>query len=115
METLVALKARTLLWWTSTITPLIPIAIKSDSPDRALHVLVVGHGAFIRALILALMDHEQGLLSVEPGTRVAICFNTAVTVIHLESPSKGTLIRYGDITHIIKPVPNVAKGSDERP
>jgi len=115
MEPFDALKARTLQWWVGTITPLIPIGPESDRSDRPLHVLVVGHGAFIRTLILALMDHGQGLLSVEPGTRVGQCFNTAVTTIHLESASQGTLIRYGDITHIFKQAPNVAKDSDVRP
>lgn len=115
MEPFDALKARTLQWWTGTITPLVHIGLKSDSSDRPLHVLVVGHGAFIRTLILTLIDHEGGLLSVEPGTRVGQCFNTAVTTIHLESPSQGTLIRYGDIAHIFTQPPNVPKDSDVRP
>jgi len=115
MESFDALKTRTLQWWTGTITPLIPVDPKSDTSDRPPHVLVVGHGAFIRTLMLTLIDYEPGLLSVEPGTRVGQCFNTAVTTIHLESPSQGTLVRYGDITHIFKQAPNVAKDPDVRP
>ena len=119
MEPFDALKARTLQWWIGTVTPLIPtrlepepMGLESDSSDRPLHALVVGHGAFIRTLILALIDHGQELLSVEPGTRVGQCFNTAVTTIHLESPSQGALVKYGDITHIFEQAPNVVKGSD---
>ncbi|SRR5258706_357686 len=115
METFKSLQARTLQWWIGTITPLVPIGLESDSSDRPLHVLVVGHGAFIRALIMTLIDHKRGLLSVEPGTRVGQCFNTAVTTIHLESPSQGTLVRYGDIAHIFKQAPNVAQDSNVRP
>ena len=116
METFDALKNRTLQWWNDTITPLISIGLKSDSSDRPLHVLVVGHGAFIRTLILTLIDRNPGLLSVEPGTRVGQCFNTAVTTIHLESPSQGNLVRYGDIAHMFKQAPNAAQeDSDVRP
>src|SRR5882757_8971495 len=116
METFDTLQARTLQWWTGTITPLVPIGLESNSSDRPLHVLVVGHGAFIRALIMTLINHKRGaLLSVEPGTHVGQCFNTAVTTIHLESPSQGTLVRYGDIAHIFKQAPNVAQDSDVRP
>ena len=116
MEMFDALQTRTLQWWDGTITPLVSIGLESDSSDRPLHVLVVGHGAFIRALTLALIDQKRGLLSVEPGTRVGQCFNTAVTTIHLESPSQGSLVRYGDIAHIFKQAPNVAQeDSDVRP
>ena len=116
METFDALQTRALQWWNGTITPLVSIGLKSDSSDLPLHVLVVGHGAFIRALTLALIDHKRGLLSVEPGTRVGQCFNTAVTTIHLESSSQGNLVRYGDIAHIFKQTPNLAQeDSDVRP
>lgn len=115
METFEDLQARTLQWWTGTITPLVPIGFESDSSDRPLHVLAVGHGAFIRTLIMALINHQRGLLSVEPGTCVGQCFNTAITTIHLESPSQGTLVRYGDIAHLFKQAPNVAQDSDVRP
>ena len=115
MEPLDALQARTLQWWISTILPLIPIGPESHRSDRPWHVLVVGHGLFIRTLVLALVDHERGLLSVEPGTQVGRCFNTAVTTIHLESPNQGTLVQYGDITHIHKQASNVVKGLDTPP
>ena len=116
MESHDALKARALQWWFGSITPLVPTCLKLDSSDRRpVHALVVGHGAFIRMLIVALMDHVQDILSVEPGTRVGQCFNTGVTTIHLESPSRGTLVRYGDITHISKRAPKVAEGSEVQP
>jgi len=106
MESFDALKARTLQWWISTITPLITIGPESDGSDRPWHVLVVGHGAFIRTLVLALIDHDRGLLSVEPGTQVGKCFNTSVTTFHLESPIQGTLVRYGDIAHFFREASN---------
>ena len=112
MESQDALEARALQWWTDTITPLIPIGPEPESSDR--HVLVVGHGAFIRALVLALIDHERGLLSAEPGTEVGKCFNTGVTTFHLESPNQGTLVRYGDITHIFRQASDVVKDSEAR-
>ena len=112
MEPFDALKARTLQWWTGTITPLIRVS-EPDSSDRPWHVLVIGHGAFIRTLVVALI--KQGFLSVEQGTRVGQCFNTAVTTFHLESPHQGTLVRYGDIAHIFRRASNVIEASDVPP
>ena len=96
MEKTGAFKGRTLTWWKQTI--LQTILQHPSSVTR--HILVTSHGGFISTLVRALVVNQL----VTPATGLVMtgwnCLNSAVTIIEVEEDGKGTLLVYGDASHL---------------
>jgi 2,3-bisphosphoglycerate-dependent phosphoglycerate mutase len=96
MEQTNAFMARTLAWWKQTILQ----TILQHPSSETRYILVTSHGGFISTLVRALIVNQL----VMPATGLAVtsgkCLNTAVAIIEVEEDGKGTLLVYGDASHL---------------
>ncbi|EJD02240.1 phosphoglycerate mutase-like protein [Fomitiporia mediterranea MF3/22] len=101
---------RALGWWKKTIERNLPSLLIQPRP---VNVLVISHGAFIATLCRELLHGKM----IEPAQGVGLgrgtCFNTSITVIGMRRDKHGTLERYADISHLLRPV--VRTNADEEP
>lgn len=84
-------------WWQDTIA-----ALLEESPeDTALHILVVGHGAFIRSMFQALItDQSYEIDSSSVGEKLGIMPNTGITVVEVDEVHVGRLVVWGEESHL---------------
>lgn len=89
--------ARASKWWdTSVLQSLI------DLPARGgpYNVLAVSHSGWIGMLVRTLVSSKR--LRTKEGVFIGKCFNTAVAMVELEVDGTGTVVKYGDISHLIQ-------------
>lgn len=91
--------ARAAKWWNASI-----LQNLSDLPtrDEPYNVLVVSHSGWIGMLVRTLINSKR--LKMKEGVSMGKCFNTAVVTIELEVDGTGTVVNYGDISHLIHKV-----------
>jgi broad specificity phosphatase PhoE len=87
-------------WWKQTIPTLLAEALDDNSDTRTPIVLVVGHGAFLRALIEALVDAGFSASCLATGKRLGSIANTGVTTINVYDEFYGDIVTYADIAHL---------------
>jgi broad specificity phosphatase PhoE len=90
--------ARALKWWNTDIVPL--TQSQSSAP---IHVLVVGHGAFIRTLLGSLanqLHYSHTLGDIDPSKKRVS--NTRITEIRIVD-GRGFFHRHDDISHLTGP------------
>lgn len=88
---------RTLRWWDTTIAELARTTTSQDTT----HVLVVSHGAYIATLVHSLI--ADGIVETGDGGGPGRCFNTSVTTLEMSRLRQWRLVRYSDISHLLKP------------
>lgn len=64
------------------------------------NILLVSHGAYISSLCHMLIEFKY--IEAPPDLQWDWCFNTSVTTIDLRRDGRGTLVKYADISHLIK-------------
>jgi probable phosphoglycerate mutase len=86
---------RTVSWWekiilkrTASLTP------RSDPYN----ILVVTHGGFIGTMVRNLIQAKQ--MKCKQGVVIWRCANTSVTVIEVDRNRQGTVVKYGDTSHM---------------
>jgi len=81
-------------WWNTMIQ-------KLSSLENQLHnVLIVSHGGWIQALVNTLINTKE--LTVAKGVRThGRLSNVCITVIETDGGGKGTLVKFGDVSHLV--------------
>ena len=89
--------SRTVSWWDKVI-----LAGMESLPPKSdpYNILAVTHGGFIGTMTRNLIQSRR--VKCARGVVVWRCANTSVTLIELDGSSQGTLVKYGDITHMKK-------------
>ncbi|KII89090.1 hypothetical protein PLICRDRAFT_40731 [Plicaturopsis crispa FD-325 SS-3] len=86
---------RAVQWWNRTIGQSVPATATGDPPTN---VLVVSHGGFIGILLTTLPNSRK--LQCAPGVSIGRCFNASISVVEVGADGKGTLVQFGDISHL---------------
>ncbi|KIM33149.1 hypothetical protein M408DRAFT_325963 [Serendipita vermifera MAFF 305830] len=98
-ETPTELRKRTLGWWKETVAILI-----NENPtdeEQTIHVLVVSHGGFIRALIQNLIDDtEFNFVTTLNGGKLTGMSNTGVNIVEARGVYDARLISYNNHAHL---------------
>jgi broad specificity phosphatase PhoE len=99
--------SRAVSWWNTSI-----LQYLGDLPTRKdpYNVLIVSHGGWIGTLVRTLINSRK--LKTKEGVFVGNCFNTSVATIEIETNGTATVVKYGDISHLIRKVVEV--NSDEQ-
>lgn len=97
---------RAVEWWNLSI---IHYLASQPARDRPYDILVVSHGGLIGILLRTLINSKK--LRRAEGVSIGKCFNVSVTIIEMDDDEKGTVIKYGDISHLIRKV--VETNADE--
>ncbi|KAJ7080359.1 phosphoglycerate mutase-like protein [Mycena belliarum] len=90
-----ALAARAAGWWTRAV---LQRTLALPPRDTAYNVLVTSHGGLIGGLVRTLIG--SGRVRCAEGVVVRSCGNTGVTVVEVDAQGVGTVVRYGDVTHL---------------
>lgn len=93
-------------WWETTIMRL----IASRQTENPIHILAVTHGAYLSALIRALLTRS---IIVRPREMRldAGYYNTSITIIDMFASGRGVLMRHCDINHLLAPTPSSPSGT----
>jgi len=84
-------------WWDSAIVGY-AASLRAGEREGPAHVLAVSHGAFIVTLVTNLIS--SGKVRCAEGVRVGRCWNTSISVVELDEHGVGTLVTFGDTTHL---------------
>ena len=83
-----------------------------------INVLIVSHGAFIGALIRALLAHESMKVGTGIDIRYTRCHNTSITVIEMtlldDGGKKMKLRQFSNTAHLSGFTPRVPRNADVR-
>lgn len=83
-------------WWDTSILRYLS---RQQARNTPYHILVVSHGGLIGTLISALL--EQNRLRIAEGVFVRKCFNVSITRVEMDDNVTGTVVKYGDISHLV--------------
>ncbi|PVF95556.1 phosphoglycerate mutase-like protein [Serendipita vermifera] len=97
-ESYTEFRKRIMGWWKQTIPTLLAEALDDDSDTAT--ILVVGHGAFLRCLMEALVDTGYSASCLAAGKRFGSLPNTGVTTINVYDDSYGDIVAYGEMDHL---------------
>jgi probable phosphoglycerate mutase len=85
-----AVMERALAWWNDTIVG-----------TTASCVLITSHGAWIRLLLLGLLEDKAVRAAL--GVHVGRCLNTGVSIVEIpRDRGRGTLLQYGNVVHLLR-------------
>ena len=88
--------ARSVNWWN---TSLLRYLSCQQTRNKPYHILVVSHGGLIGTLIPTLVKENR--LRMAPGVFVGKCFNVSITRVEMDDNVTGTVVKYGDISHLV--------------
>ena len=88
--------ARSVNWWD---TSLLRYLSSQQARNKPYHILVVSHGGLIGTLIRTLVKQKR--LRMAQGVLVGKCFNVSITRVEMDDSVTGTVVKYGDISHLI--------------
>jgi len=95
-ETAAAFAKRVIGWWNKQI--LGTTLSKNGSIDKVLTLVVTTHGGVITTLVKQLIGSRKAQCGQD--VVIAKCFNASVTLIEVGEDGKGTVLQYGDISHL---------------
>ncbi|KDR73566.1 hypothetical protein GALMADRAFT_619803 [Galerina marginata CBS 339.88] len=95
IESSVVFSARAVGWWNQQI---LGHVLAKRNEAETMTVVVTTHGGFITTLVRALIGSRK--VKCGPGVVVWRCMNASVTVIEVGENRKGTLVAYGDVSHL---------------
>ncbi|CAG8586286.1 5424_t:CDS:2 [Acaulospora colombiana] len=91
-------RKRIMGWWKQTIPTLLAESLEDDSDTT--NILIVGHGAFLRCLMEALVDVGYSAPCLVAGKRFGSIPNTGVTTVHVYDDHYGDIVTYGEMGHL---------------
>jgi 2,3-bisphosphoglycerate-dependent phosphoglycerate mutase len=108
METQADLANRGVKWWNTSILQYISSLPPSPTPH---HILVVSHAGFIRVLMRTLVGSRK--VSSKDTVKNWELKNCSVVEIDVGSDRKGTLVRYGDVSHFFQLENTLERNADD--
>lgn len=85
----------------------------SSGPGARCHVMVVSHGAAIKAYVAGLLDPRGEV--VDSMRRLGSLVNTSVTVLELERDAPTRLVAWNDVAHLRDPLLTSARAAPAPP
>lgn len=108
IETGDQMKERAFAWWKDDIIPLAKQRLEQHSQGETvepLNVLTTSHGGLINVFTNGAV--LEGLVQAEPGVGFGRCWNTSVSIFEVDESLKGRIVKYGDISHLLRQNANV--------
>lgn len=101
LETSTAFGARAIAWWADMLQSLpLPRLGEGQESAEPYSVLVTTHGGFINTLVKKLV--RTGTIRCGEGVVIWKCYNCSISIVEVEQDRKGTLVQYGDVSHLQK-------------
>lgn len=93
--------SRATQWWNRVVQRQISLFKEtraSKGSVEPINILVTTHGGWVLALTQSLIGSRK--ISCGDDVKVGKCLNASVSVIEVDENGKGTLVKFGDTTHL---------------